>query len=70
MKMINPLSGRNNIVLGRVGALSSMKNRTRLKKRGLVVYLVRVSSSKLSGPRATEIDRCYKMEIPSRQSRI
>ena len=40
MKMINLLSGRNNIVLATGGgAVLDEKNRTRLKKRGLVVYL-------------------------------
>ena len=39
VKMINLLSGRKNIVLATGGVLSSTKNRKRLKKRGLVVYL-------------------------------
>ena len=39
-KMINLLSGRKNIVLATGGgAVLDEKNRTRLKKRGLVVYL-------------------------------
>ena len=37
--MINLLSGRNNIVLATVGALSSMKKSHTTEERGLVVYL-------------------------------
>ena len=57
VKMINLLSGRKNIVLATGGgAVLDEKNRTRLKKRGLVVYLCAVSSSKqASGPRTTDI---------------